>query len=170
MFIRQAMYRCAPRFGIRAQACKSGGISFKTKNPQIWRQSAGKNLKQPNSCTYIHYAVTTLYRDSVPKVFLLHKNLFVCGICFISVQMCHWRTVRQQIERLVPPKWLTRALWNYISDQLLATRPILSRQDQRLSHAALLSQSSLDFAKFNPVAMNLDLIVNPAAELDISVR
>ena len=55
---------------------------------------------------------------------------------------------------------------NHIADKPTAARAVLTRHHHRLRHALLPQQHSLDLAGLDPEPADLDLVVDPAEELD----
>jgi hypothetical protein len=59
---------------------------------------------------------------------------------------------------------------HHISDHLLCAGLIITRGYDGVSHSRLLAKRALNLAELYPVAADLDLVVNPAAELNIPIR
>ena len=84
--------------------------------------------------------------------------------------MRHRRAVRQHVRRLPSPQRLVRPLGHDVRDQLLAARGIVVRPDDGVAHPALGLQRAFDLPELDPIAVQLDLVVDPTAELDAPVR
>ena len=84
--------------------------------------------------------------------------------------MRHRRSVRQQVRRLPSPQRLVRPLGHDVRDQVLATGRVVERPDHGIAHTTLRPQRAFDLPELDPVAVQLDLVVDPTAELEAPVR
>jgi hypothetical protein len=80
------------------------------------------------------------------------------------------QTVGQGIEGFATPKRLIRAFRQNVGDQLVVAGFIFIRRHNGVPQAALLAQSSFDFAEFDAVSAYFDLMIDPAAKLKVPVR
>src|SRR4029077_9359113 len=85
------------------------------------------------------------------------------------VEVRDQRAVGQDVEPLPRPQWLIRLLRHHVRGQALATRPVLTQPNDRVPNPGVLAQHALDFAELDAVAVQLDLVVQPSAELDSAV-
>ena len=167
---RQAFYGRAPCGRVRRQAGKRGRIGLAGNDPEVPGQPAGEHGEQSDIGTRIHDAVAVVDRDSVPQVRLQNEDLVIDIVRLVLVQMCHRRAVGQEMERLAAPQWLRRPFRHHVCDQLLTAGLLFAREHHGVPHTALRAERPFDFTGLDPVAVDLDLVVNPAAKLDIPVR
>jgi hypothetical protein len=57
----------------------------------------------------------------------------------------------------------------HVGDQLLRAGLVVAREQDRIPHAAMLPQHCLDLPQLDPVAVDLDLMIDPAAELEVPI-
>ncbi len=73
------------------------------------------------------------------------------------------------MQALAVPERLICLFRRNVSHEVIDARQALARQNQRISHAAAFTQARLDLRRLDPIAVQIDLIVDPPAELDAPV-
>ena len=167
---RQAPHAGAPGGRVRLETREGGGVRLAGDDPEVRGQAAREHGEQPDVGAHVHDAVAFPDRDAVPQVRLLDEDLVVDVLGLVPVQMRHRRAVRQHVRRLPSPQRLVRPLGHDVRDQLLAARGIVVRPDHAVAHPALGPQRAFDLPELDPIAVQLDLVVDPTAELDAPVR
>src|SRR5207247_2834800 len=65
--------------------------------------------------------------------------------------------------------WSMMHTWDEISHESLISWGILTGNHNALMNTGMLGQNKFNFAKFNAVAANLNLIIHPAEESDVAI-
>ena len=100
---------------------------------------------------------------------LQHEDLVVDVVSLVPVQVGHRRAVRQDVERLAVPQRLSAPLRHHVGHELLAARLVVPCPHHGVAHPGLVAEHRFDFAELHAVAVQLDLVVDPATELDGAV-
>ena len=159
-----------PRRRVRLETRKGGGIGLAGDDAEVTGQPAREHREQPDVGADVDDAVAVPDRDAVPQIGLLDEDLVVDVLGLVAVQVRDGRAIGQHVRRLPTPQCLVRPLRHDVRHQLLAARRVVVRPNDGVAHAALRTQRALDLAQLDPVAVQLDLVVDAAAKLEAPVR
>src|SRR5207248_411026 len=159
-----------PRRRVRLETRKGGGIGLAGDDAEVTGQPAREHREQPDVGADVDEAVAVPDRDAVPQLGVLYEDLVVDVLGLVAVQVRDGRAIGQYVRRLPAPQRLVRAPGHDVRRQLLAARGVVVRPHDGVAHAALRTQRAFDLAQLDPVAVQLDLVVDATAELDAAVR
>src|SRR5579885_286351 len=151
------------------------------------RPDRAKNGFDQRLCRWTLFSLPLFRNLRNRQVTTVHFAVGRQGQCIEEDEVRGDHIIRQPGLKILPKLLRTRSIgrslcWHNISDQaflarrdqIYRVRPIhrgsFSRQDRHLRYLWMVAEQRLNFSRFNTIATNLYLLIQPPEELEIAIR